>query len=285
MVGDSLAERNSCIRRAFGLRALGVWLLAGLAGACTSVPDQRLRELAHEHGFGTRAQGIASAENFVAGGDKVQFVLDPNTYLQPGLEQLFLLTTPQSVQIDGTIFVPYIGSVYVLGAKEQELATIVGSLLEARMTAPLGLQARIISTGKGFYMFGEVDPGARYVSITGADTTLLDVMARAPITDLANLGRVRVIKPDAQNPLVAVVNVREMIETGLTVYNLRIDHQDIIYIPPTFFGHLARFVEKLLQPIGAVTSAALGAATIRSTYDYLVLDQTNTLLFRGNRRF
>ena len=49
------------------------------------------------------------------------------------------------------------------------------------------------------------------------------------MTPLANLGRVKVIKPDAQNPLVLVVNVREMIETGVTTFNVRIDDNDIIY--------------------------------------------------------
>lgn len=285
MVGLLPANRSSRSRRGFGSRAAALCAFLALLSSCTSVEQSRIRQLLHEKGFGTRAQGVATAENYVAGGDQVQFVLDPNIYLQPGLEQLYLLAQPQAVGIDGTIFVPYIGSVYVLGMKEQELGAMVAQRLGGRMNMALSLQSRIISTGKGFYMFGEVERAARYVPMSQGDITLLDVMAKAPITDLANLGRVKVIKPDAQDPLVVVVNVREIIETGNTTFNLRIDNQDIIYIPPTFLGHIARFVEKLLQPIGAVTRAAFGFATIRSTYDYLIYDQADAFLFRGNRRF
>jgi hypothetical protein len=285
MVGESRSDRNGPCGRGFGLRALALVLAAALGTACTSVEDVRVRQLLHEKGFGTRAEGVATAENFVAGGDQVQFIIDPNVYLQPGFEQLYLLAQPQAVQIDGTIFVPYVGSVYVLGLKEQELASLVGLQLEGLRSAPVQLQARIISTGKGFYMFGEIERAARFVPMTNGDTTLLDVVTKAPITDLANMGRVKVIKPDAQDPLVVVVNVREILETGNTTFNLRIGHQDIIYIPPTFLGHISRFLEKLLAPIGNVTQAALGLSFARSGIDYLLFDQADALLFRGQRRF
>ncbi len=261
-----------------------VLLCCAVFGACTSVEDARIRQLLHEKGFGTRAEGVATAENYVAGGDLVQFIVSPDLYQQPGYEQLFLLARPQPVGLDGTIFVPYIGSQYVLGLTEAALSDVISALLDGIFQAPIQLQARIVSTGKGFYMFGEVERAARYVEMVKADLTLLEVMARAPVTNLANMGRVKVIKPDAQNPLVMVVNVREMIETGVTTFNVRIDDNDIIYIPPTFLGHIARFVEKLLQPIGAVVRASLGFATFRQTYDYLFYDG----FFpggRNNRRF
>jgi hypothetical protein len=285
MVGESGRLRSGPRGRAFGLRALALATAAALLPACTTFEDSRVRQLLHEKGFGTRAQGVASAENFVTGGDQVQFIIDPNLYLQPGFEQLYLLAQPQPVQIDGTILVPYVGSVYVLGLKEQELASLVGLQLEGLRSTPIQLQARIISTGKGFYMYGEVETAARYVPLTNGDLTLLDVVTRAPITDLANMGRVKVIKPDAQDPLVVVVNVREILETGNTTFNLRIGHQDIIYIPPTFLGHISRFIEKLLAPIGNVTRAALGLSFARSGIDYLFYNEADALLFRGQRRF
>ena len=274
--------------RAQGLfRWLALAALAPLLIGCTTVEDQRIRQYLHEKGFGTRAEGVASAENYVMGGDQVQFIIDPNVYLQPGFEQLYILSAPQPVQIDGTIFVPYVGPVFVLGLKEQELASLVALQLEAIRSHPVQLQARIVSTGKGFYMFGEVDRSARFIPMTNGDLTLLDVMARAPVTDLANMGRIKVIKPDAQNPLAMVVNVREIVETGYTTFNLRIENQDIIYVPPTFFGHISRFLEKLLQPIAAVSQVAFGASFARSSIDYLLYDEADSLLFRGRgqRRF
>lgn len=285
MVGEPRVDRNDRWDRAFGLRAVALCLCAALLASCTTVEESRVRQLLHEKGFGTRAEGVATAENYVTGGDQVQFIIDPNIYMQPGFELLYILAQPQSVQIDGTIFVPYVGPVYVLGLKEQELASLVALQLESMRAVPLKLQARIISTGKGFYMFGEVERAARFVPMAQGDLTLLDVVAKAPITDLANMGRVKVIKPDAQDPLVVVVNVREILETGNTTFNLRIENQDIIYIPPTFLGHIARFFEKLLSPIGYVTRAALGFGMARSSIDYLLYDQADAMLFQGQRRF
>lgn len=270
--------------RSASLRPLLALLLAWLPlllGACTSVEDDRIRQLLHERGFGTRADGNARAENFVAGGDEIQFLIDPNIYRLPGHEQLYLLTQTQPVAIDGTIYVPYVGPVYVLGRKETDLSAQITELLGAVFTTPIEVEARIFSTGKGFYLFGEVEGGARWVPMVHGDLTLLEVIARSRITLLANLGRVRLIKPDAQDPLVVYVNLREIIDTGNTTYNLPIDHNDIVYIPPTFLGHIARFMEKLVQPIGAVTRAAFGVAGFRATYDYLVYDEQNQLLFSG----
>ncbi len=279
MGGLNTVSKNPRSRRA--LVALG--LLALLFASCTSIEEKRIRQLLHEKGFGTRADGVATAENYVAGGDSVQFIIDPSVYLLPGHEQLFLLTRPQPVQIDGTIFIPYIGPVYVLGMKETSLSEFVTALLDGVFASPIRVQARIISLGKGFFMFGEVLKAARYVPLVDADLTLLEVIARAPVTDLANLGRVKVIKPDAQDPLVVVVNVREMIETGNTTYNLRIDNNDIIYIPPTWLGYIARFLEKLLLPITVTVRAMFGFATFYGTYDYL--SGGSSSVFYGSRRF
>lgn len=256
---------------------VGVLLLA-----CTGVEEKRIRQLLHDKGFGTRAEGVATARNYVAGGDEVQFIVEPKVYLQPGHEQLFLLGSPQAVQLDGTIFVPYVGPLYVLGMTEVELSNTVNHMLGAVFTTGVQVQARIRSVGKAFYMFGEVGEGARYVPMLHGDLTLLEVIARAPVSKLANLGRVQVIKPDAQNPLVVVVNVREILETGNTTYNLRIDNNDIIYIPPTFFGHVSRFLEKLLQPLNVAVNALFGAAAIQSSYDFVFESRGNPIFF-GNQ--
>ena len=250
---------------------LSVWVCLALA-ACTSVEDVRVRQLLHEKGFGTRAQGDATAENYVAGGDTVQFIIDTNLYRQPGLEQLYILTQPQAVSIDGTIFVPYVGPVFVLGLTEQQVTENISQMLDGLFALPIRVQARIINRGKGFFMFGEIRPEARYVPMLEADMTLIEAIAKAPITELANLGRVKLVRPDARNPLVIVVNVREMLEGGLTQRNLRIRDNDIIYIPPTFLGHIARFVRKLLAPLNSAVQALFGLSTLQASYDFLVGD-------------
>lgn len=251
-----------------GRRPLFTLLLAVLFAACASGEEKRIRELLHEKGFGTRAQGQAVKENYITGGDAVQFLLDPMLYLTAGAEQLSLLAAPQAISIDGTILIPYLGPVYVLGMTERELATLVNTQLQGFFNFEVAVQCRILNLGKAFYAFGEVLQKGRLPMIKG-DITVLEAIATIGTSPLANLGRVRVVKPDAENPLVVVVNIREMILTGNTKWNLRLDDNDILYVPPTILGAFARFAEKLLQPLGVAVSALFAWTSLRYSYDVL----------------
>ncbi len=262
-----------------GFRGLVAFLLLLLA-SCTGVEEKRIRELLNEKGFGTRAQGIATVENYVSGGDAVVFFLDPGQVIQPGMEQLAALTQAQAVGIDGTIHVPYVGNVPALGLTEPELEDLVGEQLQALYSQPIRLTARIVNQGKAFYVFGEAIAKGRLPMVKG-DLTVLEAVATVGVTSLANIGRVHVIRPDAQNPLVMEINFREMVLTGNTTYNVLLQDNDIIYIPPTFFGTLTRFIQKMLEPVSAIVNAMFGFASLQSTYDYLV---GNTEFFYGYYR-
>ena len=242
--------------------------------ACTSVEDKRIRQLLNEKGFGTRAQGIATLENYVAGGDFVRFIVPPDLYLQPGYEQLYLLTSaPQPVGIDGTILVPYLGPVYVLGLTRAELSDTVESLLQPLFELDINLQADILDRGKHVFAFGEFSIRGRIP--LQHDLTILEFVAINLPTDLANTGRIHVVRPDAEHPLTVSVNIREMVLTGNTTYNILLQDNDIVYAPPTFFGHVARFLERLLRPLQVVVQALFGAATVRLSYDYLTGNEDN----------
>lgn len=249
-------------------RAIACLALALVTG-CANIEEKRIAELLHEKGFGTRAQGVATLENYVAGGDFIQFLLDPIAQLQPGAEMLAALSVVQPVGIDGTIWVPYIGPMRVLGSTEAYMGAMVTELLQRNYQFPIKVQARIVANlGKGFYTFGEVGRRGRW-PYPKPDFTLIEALTLVGWTPLANLGRVRLIRPDAENPLIVEVNFREMILSGITRYNLQLQENDIIYIPPTFFGALTRFIEKLLQPLRVVVQALLGITTIEYTYDVL----------------
>ena len=251
-------------------------LLVSFLCACTSVEDKRIRQLLNEKGFGTRAQGNATLENYVTGGDAVQFLIDPAMVQIAGAEQLALLTTTQSVALDGTIYIPYVGPVWVLGMTETDLSELVSSTLQPFFTFNVRVVARILPSltagefgGKAFYMFGEAGRKGR-VPLLKTDLTVLEALGTYGVTNLANIGRVHLIRPDAQNPLDVVINYREIVLTGNTTYNLLIQDNDIIYVPPTFFGVLARFLQRLLEPLGVAVQALFGVSSVRSSYEYAV---------------
>jgi protein involved in polysaccharide export with SLBB domain len=256
------------------LAAVALLLLA----ACSGVEEKRIRQLLNERGFGTRAQGVATLENFVAAGDQIVFFLEPSILLQPGYEQLALLARPQAVGIDGTILLPYVGPVPVLGLTERELQVLVEDQLQGFFNIEIQLQARIVGFGKAIYAFGETLQKGRLAMPRG-DLTIFEFVSIARWTPLANLGRVKLVRPDAENPLVMTVNFREMVQTGNMAWNVQLQNDDIVYIPPTFFGAITRFLQKLLEPIGAVVSTIFGVARVRRSYDYLVNDDLRLFFF------
>ena len=249
------------------LQTLLLLLLCGLA-SCANYEDKRIRQLLNEKGFGTRAEGRASLENYVSGGDGVVFLVDPSVLMTPGAERLVLLTQLQRVGLDGTILLPYVGPVMVLGLTERQLKQLVESQLAAFFNIDIQVTPRILDRGKHFFAFGEAMLKGR-VPYFKADLTLLEAVTYIKPTSLANMGKVRLIKPDAENPLVIVVNVREMIMTGNMRYNVPLDENDFLYLPPTWLGGMARFIEKLLQPLNVAVQSMFGLARIQYSYDIL----------------
>ncbi len=242
-------------------------LLLGLL-SCSNVETLRIRQLLVERGFGTRAEGVATMENYVSGGDGVVFIVDPAVLQSPGAESLAVLTQAQFVGLDGTILIPYVGPVSVLGLTESQLKDLVETQLQSFFNIDIRVTPRIVNTGKVFFAFGEVRRKGQ-IPFRDGDFTIMHAITEIRPTALANLGRVRLIRPDALNPLVMEVNFREMIMTGNTAYNVALRENDFIYVPPTWMGSLARFVEKLLQPLAVGVRALLGAAAIRTSYDVL----------------
>ncbi|MBM3973816.1 MAG: hypothetical protein FJ301_06915 [Planctomycetes bacterium] len=256
--------------------------LLGLLAACGGYEDKRIRELLPEKGFGARASGDATVENYVGGRDVLQFLLPPSVLEQPNLARLAELTVPQAIAVDGTIFVPYVGPVAVLGKTEAEAAALVNTQLRAAGIAlDLDIQARIVQLSsfsqKWFYAYGEV--GLRGQVPIETDLTFWDAMNTCGWTPLANLGRVYLIKPDAEHPLVMEINFREMITTGLTVANVPIRERDVIYVPSTFLGLLARLLQRMLEPIGLAVQTALGIAQTQYAFDVIRGDAPNNALF------
>ncbi len=69
---------NTYPRRFVRWLAAFVPCLLGMLAACGSYEDKRIRELLPEKGFGARASGDATVENYVGGRDIIQFLLPPS---------------------------------------------------------------------------------------------------------------------------------------------------------------------------------------------------------------
>lgn len=254
-------------------------LCAGFA-SCRGYEEKQIRELFHEKGFGSRAQGDATVENYVAGGDSVVFLIPSIAYQDPAASELARLALPQTLSIDGRIMIPYAGTVQVLGLTESQLATLVKGLLRGVFPYEIDLQARIVGESKNVYAIGEsARKGVIPLAPLGADLTFLKACMSIGWTPLANLSRVQLIRPDAEHPLVVEVDLYRMMTSGYTQRNIRIRENDIVYFPPTFLGMVARILERALQPVNVAVQTMLGLANIRWGWDFAT-GQTNQYFYR-----
>jgi len=75
-------------------------------------------------------------------GDFVSCVIDPALLKMPGCENLSLLTELQAIGASGTMFVPFVGSVKVLGLTTKEASTKINDALATFFQVPTGITVR-----------------------------------------------------------------------------------------------------------------------------------------------
>jgi protein involved in polysaccharide export with SLBB domain len=238
LLRDARVRRASCLLALFALTA------------CKSSPDKRILQHLNTEGFGKRYTGNAEEANYVTIGDQITIT---DLYHEE-------LTVTQRVDIDGTVVLPEIGAVHVAGMTRTELEAF---LLEkyAPFYEQLDIKARLTARGKRYFIFGEVRAdGERPFN---GDLTVFEAVTEAVPDELtANLGRVKLIRPDPVDPLVIYVNLDQMVRNGDSTFNVHVQENDIIYVPPTFLGQIGLFLRALITPITAVlreiTSALSG---------------------------
>lgn len=258
---------------------LGLLLLGTSLPSCSTIPNKRIQELLVREGFGKRAEGDAQVQDYATVGSQIQFWISPRILAEQTFAELQVLVSgSQIVGVDGTIYIPGYGTTYVLGLTAERIAAVVEERIQALYdNTPIPVEARILNSPKYFFMFGETQPGAR--NFIG-DLTVLEVFATNPILPLANIGKVRLVRADPEDPLVVTINVRDMVLYGITTYNLNIKENDIIYIPPTFFGSVSRFIERLASPLTTLVAATFQASSIR--YQYRVLTGQQDFAYYGS---
>lgn len=222
-------------------RAILLGVLMVSFGSCNSAPDKRLLQYLNQEGFGNSYVGNAEEENYVAIGDTVE--------VEDTLHRTEIRAT-QVVDIDGTILVPLAGAVHVAGYTRSELEAFLTEKYSS-FYGETDIQVRIRTRGKNYFIFGEVNNDGSQ-EFPGDLTVFEAVMRAQPNDQSANLGRVRLVRPDPVDPMVVTINVGDMILTGDSTFNVHVRERDIILVPPTFLAQLAYFINDLLFPVNEV---------------------------------
>jgi len=233
----------SPVRRSIWL-ALVAWvtLLPVFGTGCrSSVPDKRILQYLNTQGFGKRYVGNAQEQNYVSIGDTVTFTDAFNIEV----------SGTQRVDVDGTIQLPEVGTVWVAGLTRSELETYLTQKL-----SPYFIETDVkvsISTvaSKTYFVLGEVAmPGERPFR---GDLTLFEAVVQAtPQEFSSNLSRVRLIRADPQDPLIITADLSDMWQKGDSTFNVQVQEYDIIYVPPTLLKRIADFVAAILVPFTSV---------------------------------
>lgn len=211
-------------------------------------PDKRVQQYLNQYGFGKAYTGNAEEENYVSIGDSIE-VLDT---LHP--EEIF---ANQGVDIDGTVLLPELGAVHVAGMTRSELRAVLSERY-ANFYAETDIQVAIRAREKVYFIFGQVNNEGEQ-PFEGNLTLFEAVMRAGPDDSTSNLGRVRLIRADPVDPLIIPVNVNDLFERGDATFNVRIQENDIIFVPPTLLAQFAFFLDDLLFPVRQVLSGIGGA--------------------------
>lgn len=231
-------------------RPLLLGLAALLAGtcACSSAPDKRTLQYLNRYGFGKKYFGNAEEENYATIGDTVVYFdeLHPDE-----------IEGNQEVDIDGTILLPEVGTVHVAGFTRSDIEAILKERYSVYYDET-SIVVQIRTQGKKYFIFGEV--GNEGEKNHEGDLTIFEaVMSASPKQESANLGRVRLIRPDPIDALVIQVNLNDIQERGDSTYNIQVQEYDIIIVPPTMLAELGYFITALLFPVTEVLRGVGGA--------------------------
>ena len=241
-----MSPRTDHTLRRLLLLALVVFLPSGCRVSVS--PDKRIQQYLNQYGFGKRYTGNALEENYVSIGDQVAII---------DLLHIDEISANQPVDIDGTVLLPELGTVHVAGMTRSELRAVLTERY-ANYYTETDIQVRIETRAKKYFVFGEVDFEGEH-ELEG-DLTLLEAITRAkPNDDSANLGRIRLIKADPVDPLIIPVNMNDILERGDATFNIPLEENDIIYVPPTLLAQFAYFLNDLLFPVREVLRGIGGA--------------------------
>ena len=229
------------------LRSLGLLALLLLLGACQTAPNKRALQYLNHYGFGKKYYGNAEEENYATVGDSVQYqdVLHPTE-----------ISGTQKVDIDGTILMPEVGIVHVAGFTRSDIEAV----LQERYSAyyeHTNIVVQIKTQGKKYFIFGEVRKEGE-VKHPGDLTVFEAVMKAGPAENSANLGRVRLMRPDPIDPVVFTININDMLDRADMTFNMQVQEYDIIFVPATMLAEFAYFIDDLLFPVQQLLRGALG---------------------------
>ena len=180
----------------------------------------------------------------------------------------------EQIRPDGRISLPLLGSIFVAGKTCEE----VGFELSQRAREyyeDADVTVSIVGfASKKIFVFGEVSAAGPY--IYNGTNTVLNTLAKAQPTRLADPEHVQILRPDPDGTLRKrmTVNLDLMVKEGDTSLNAILEEGDVIYVPPNRLASIGLVFQQLLLPLQPA------AATINGPAD--IYDNSRANVYGGN---
>ncbi|MCC7192895.1 MAG: polysaccharide biosynthesis/export family protein [Phycisphaeraceae bacterium] len=171
----------------------------------------------------------------------------------------------EQVRPDGKITLPLLGSFNVTGKTPEECSAELEKLAkEYYEDADVSLRVAGFNS-KRIFVFGEVNSPGPY-AYTGTNT-ILDTLAVAQPTRLADPDHIHILRPDRHGKLVKrmTINMNDMVKRGDTTLDAVLEEGDIMYVPANGLAAIGLAMQQVLLPIQPAAATVRGPADISGT--------------------
>lgn len=172
----------------------------------------------------------------------------------------------QVVRPDGRIQLPLLGTFFIAGKTPEEVsALLTEKAREYYEDAEVTLRVQFFGSKK-IYVFGEVAIAGPFPY--NGSNTVLNTLAQAQPSRLADNTKIRVVRPNADGQLVQkmTINLDDMVENGLVKHDAVLEEGDIVWVPANPLAATGLFFQQILLPIQPAASVVRGSASIEETF-------------------
>jgi len=191
------------------------------------------------------------------------YTLGPNDVLTITVQRHPEVSGKYIINMEGKIQFDFVGDIVLSGMTKDEAAKVVIKRLQKYIIKPDVTVVITEYNSKVVYVVGEVGaPGKIYMR---SDTmSLRDALLAANLPQLtAATDKATLFTPSANGDVVLKkVNVYNLLFKGDLRENYIMKPGDTIYLPPTLWAKIARFLNPITQPIGQAAGSAAAVAAI-----------------------
>ncbi len=160
------------------------------------------------------------------------------------------------IGFDGRIQYSYLGDIPVAGLTKYEVQQVLEKLLQKYVRVPIVNVTIIGYNSKVVYVIGEVGSPGKFIMRGDVIKLREAILAAGLPTPRAALSRVHVIKPDLNDPLVRVINLKRILYKGKLKDDVDLTAGEIVVVPSTVLSKVNDFLTALLSPVTRGATAA-----------------------------